>query len=173
MKDHWFLLWCLWGLVSLVKPTTVLATKFTRFCSVSIWLLFNSNDMQVYPPFQVIICFSLFASFVTSPHPPLVLQSLSESFFEKRAIPANHVTYVESQLPISMSENWRRPSWSPNPLHNPDTTVVLLNWARLPNVVLQASVYCGPLLRDVVERVFIWNNQPKVELSYETVSKIR
>ncbi|TFK41825.1 hypothetical protein BDQ12DRAFT_645075 [Crucibulum laeve] len=44
---------------------------------------------------------------------------------------------------------------------SPDTTVIILNWSRLPNVVQIASLLCQNLLNDVVDSVFIWNNSPK------------
>lgn len=48
-----------------------------------------------------------------------------------------------------------------------DTTVVLLNWSRLPNVKTLVSLLCGPSLDDIVAEVFVWNNNPNVTLSYE------
>ncbi|KZT72881.1 hypothetical protein DAEQUDRAFT_722509 [Daedalea quercina L-15889] len=48
----------------------------------------------------------------------------------------------------------------------PDTTAVLLNWARFPNVLLIASLLCGPWLEDTIAGVVVWNNSPRV-LTYE------
>jgi hypothetical protein len=47
----------------------------------------------------------------------------------------------------------------------PDVTVVLLNWSRLPNVILIASVLCMPELENLIARIFIWNNNPSYKLS--------
>ena len=53
-----------------------------------------------------------------------------------------------------------------NPLPNgPDTTVILLNWSRLPNVILITSVMCSPQLENLVSQVVIWNNNPSYEIS--------
>ncbi|KAI0937019.1 hypothetical protein AcV5_005015 [Taiwanofungus camphoratus] len=43
----------------------------------------------------------------------------------------------------------------------PDTTAVVLNWARFPNVLLITSLLCGPWLDDTISQVYIWNNSPK------------
>lgn len=42
-----------------------------------------------------------------------------------------------------------------------DTTAVVLNWSRFPNVRLIASLLCGSWLDGVIAEVFIWNNNPK------------
>jgi hypothetical protein len=41
----------------------------------------------------------------------------------------------------------------------PDTTVVILNWSRLPNVIHLARIMCSSL-QDTVMEVFVWNNNP-------------
>ena len=48
----------------------------------------------------------------------------------------------------------------------PDTTAVVLNWARFPNVLLITSMLCSPELEDIIAQVLIWNNYPR-PLSYE------
>lgn len=53
----------------------------------------------------------------------------------------------------------------------PDTTAVLLNWARFPNTLLITSLLCGPWLEDTIAEVVIWNNSPR-QLSYEQDLKI-
>ncbi|KAJ7781432.1 hypothetical protein B0H16DRAFT_1498400, partial [Mycena metata] len=50
----------------------------------------------------------------------------------------------------------------------PDVTAVLLNWARLPNVVEILSVLCG--VDDVIQEVVVWNNNPR-PLKYEDFAK--
>ena len=42
----------------------------------------------------------------------------------------------------------------------PDTTAVILNWSRFPNVLQISSVLCSPALDGVIAQVFIWNNHP-------------
>jgi hypothetical protein len=41
-----------------------------------------------------------------------------------------------------------------------DTTVVILNWSRFPNVINITSVLCHPELADIIAEIFIWNNSP-------------
>ncbi len=48
----------------------------------------------------------------------------------------------------------------------PNVTAVILNWSRFPNVVLIASLLCGPWLEGTISEVFIWNNSPR-KISYE------
>lgn len=62
---------------------------------------------------------------------------------------------------------------SPPPNHEPDTTIILLNWSRLSNVVLQVSVYCSAQLADVVKHVLVWNNKPDLQLEHEKAGVIR
>lgn len=42
----------------------------------------------------------------------------------------------------------------------PDTTVIILNWSRFPNVKRIAALLCSPILDSVIAEVFIWNNSP-------------
>ena len=42
----------------------------------------------------------------------------------------------------------------------PDTTAIILNWSRFPNVKRIASLLCSPILDSVIAEVFIWNNSP-------------
>lgn len=48
----------------------------------------------------------------------------------------------------------------PNPL-TPDTTAIILNWSRLPNVIRIVSLICDNLLEDTIASVFIYNNSPQ------------
>ncbi|KAH8099831.1 hypothetical protein BXZ70DRAFT_1008810 [Cristinia sonorae] len=41
-----------------------------------------------------------------------------------------------------------------------DTTAVVLNWSRFPNVLLISTLLCGPWLDGVIKEVIIWNNSP-------------
>ncbi|KIJ28560.1 hypothetical protein M422DRAFT_54563 [Sphaerobolus stellatus SS14] len=89
-----------------------------------------------------------------------------EALFSRHA-PSDAITFVESVHTDDHSGEWSRAHWQiPSRTSNPDTTVVLLNWSRLSNVLLQAAAYCSPLLQDIVERVYIWNNRPNLTLSY-------
>lgn len=42
-----------------------------------------------------------------------------------------------------------------------DTTAVILNWSRLPNVRALAALLCDAALVDIIARVVIWNNSPR------------
>lgn len=95
--------------------------------------------------------------------------SLDELF--SRNASGTWLTYLESwQHSQYASEEWARDMSNADVSRKPDTAVVLLNWSRLSNVVLQTKAYCSPALSDVVERVFIWNNRPGLNLSFEEVS---
>ena len=48
----------------------------------------------------------------------------------------------------------------------PDTTAIVLNWSRLPNVQRIAATLCAPALAGIVAQVFIWNNSP-TRISYD------
>jgi len=50
----------------------------------------------------------------------------------------------------------------------PDTTVVLLSWSRLPNVILIAASLCRPELDGLVTKILIWNNNPAIQLTLHT-----
>lgn len=51
-------------------------------------------------------------------------------------------------------------SWTDASKEPPDTTAVVLNWSRFPNVQRIASLLCSPDLDHVIKEVFIWNNNP-------------
>ena len=57
-------------------------------------------------------------------------------------------------------------SSTPSRQSKPDTTAVVLNWSRLPNVIRIASLLCENTLDDVIASVVVWNNNPKA-LTYE------
>jgi hypothetical protein len=42
---------------------------------------------------------------------------------------------------------------------SPDTTAVILNWSRLPNVIQLVKIMCNSL-QDTLAQVFVWNNNP-------------
>ncbi|KIP04147.1 hypothetical protein PHLGIDRAFT_205414 [Phlebiopsis gigantea 11061_1 CR5-6] len=46
------------------------------------------------------------------------------------------------------------------PTARPDTTAVILNWSRFPNVLQISSLLCSPALDGIIAQVFIWNNNP-------------
>ena len=50
----------------------------------------------------------------------------------------------------------------------PDTTAVILNWSRLPNVVRIVDVLCDRLLENTFATVLVWNNSPQ-----ELTEKVR
>lgn len=43
----------------------------------------------------------------------------------------------------------------------PDTTAVILNWSRLPNVVQIVNVLCDSVLENTLATVLVWNNSPQ------------
>jgi hypothetical protein len=43
----------------------------------------------------------------------------------------------------------------------PDTTAVILNWARLPNVLSLVALLCDPSLEDIIAEIVVWNNSPE------------
>ena len=57
-------------------------------------------------------------------------------------------------------------SSTPSQRSKPDTTAVVLNWSRLPNVIRIASLLCENTLDDVIASVVVWNNNP-MALTYE------
>ena len=82
--------------------------------------------------------------------------SLEESYLSKLQ---EHGIHIESGQVIQNS--------SSVPLDNvsPDTTAIILNWSRLDNVKLIASLLCGPWLSDIILQVVIWSNNPKMYLT--------
>lgn len=60
-------------------------------------------------------------------------------------------------LPTSRSSY----STVPKGLSLPDTTAIVLNWSRLPNVIRIVSLLCGTWLDDTIAEVIVWNNNPK------------
>lgn len=46
------------------------------------------------------------------------------------------------------------------PTAQPDTTAIILNWSRFPNVLQISSLLCSPALDGIIAQVFIWNNSP-------------
>ncbi|KAI0094456.1 hypothetical protein BDY19DRAFT_912836 [Irpex rosettiformis] len=49
---------------------------------------------------------------------------------------------------------------------NPDTTAVILNWSRFPNVQRIAVLLCSSSLEKIILEVVVWNNSPQA-ISYE------
>ena len=56
---------------------------------------------------------------------------------------------------IGLLEDLNMTTWEP------DTTAVILNWSRFPNVLQISSVLCSQPLSGIIAEVFIWNNSPK------------
>lgn len=54
----------------------------------------------------------------------------------------------------------------------PDTTVVILNWSRLSNVILIASLLCGYWLEDIVAQIIVWNNNAETTLTHLVSNKM-
>jgi hypothetical protein len=66
---------------------------------------------------------------------------------------------------------FKAPPWSTNTPDRfqcgADVTAVLLNWARLPNVVQITTSLCGI---DVIEQILVWNNNYSRPLVYDVCS---
>ncbi|KAI0361054.1 hypothetical protein OH77DRAFT_1492195 [Trametes cingulata] len=82
------------------------------------------------------------------------------------------IDFVPRRLPVSYRADnaelqaFERISVAQNVTGQADTTAVILNWSRFPNVLLIASLLCGPWLDDTIAQVYIWNNHFK-RLTYE------
>lgn len=88
--------------------------------------------------------------------PALYLPVLKDIGFTPRLYPATYrLEPVDAQLRVRNAT-----------ANVPDTTAVILNWARFPNVLLIASLLCGPWLEDTIAGVVIWNNSPRM-LTFE------
>ncbi|KAI0639935.1 hypothetical protein C8Q77DRAFT_1045439 [Trametes polyzona] len=93
--------------------------------------------------------------------PPSLYQPLlADIDFVPRTLP---VTYLKDVPELG---SYERVSIVQNATNAPDTTAVLLNWSRFPNVLLITSLLCGPWLENTIAQVYIWNNSPR-KLSYE------
>ncbi|PCH34217.1 hypothetical protein WOLCODRAFT_135572 [Wolfiporia cocos MD-104 SS10] len=105
------------------------------------------------------ILFSLIANYFIGKNksdelpPSLYLPVLREIGFVPRTFP---VTYRADAADFSDYERVQDVI-----VNTPDTTAVLLNWARFPNVLLISSLFCGPWLDDTIAQVIIWNNSPR------------
>ncbi|KAJ7499099.1 hypothetical protein FB451DRAFT_1204271 [Mycena latifolia] len=53
---------------------------------------------------------------------------------------------------------YERPANSPLDSERPDVTAVLLNWARLANVVQIVTLLCGDVLENIIQEVVVFNN---------------
>jgi hypothetical protein len=49
----------------------------------------------------------------------------------------------------------------PSTVSTPDTTAIILNWSRLPNVVRIVNVLCDKSLENTIATVLVWNNSPR------------
>ncbi|KAH9837249.1 uncharacterized protein C8Q71DRAFT_757421 [Rhodofomes roseus] len=92
------------------------------------------------------------------PPPALYLPVLKDIGFTPRTYP---VTYRLDSVDFHSYERVLNVT-----TNVPDTTAVILNWARFPNVLLITSLLCGPWLQDTIAGVVIWNNSPRI-LTYE------
>ncbi|KAI0363627.1 hypothetical protein BV20DRAFT_1031042 [Pilatotrama ljubarskyi] len=82
------------------------------------------------------------------------------------------IDFIPRKLPVTYRaeatelQTYERVSVAQNVTRTADTTAVVLNWSRFPNVLLIASLLCGPWLDNTIAQVFIWNNHFK-RLTYE------
>ncbi|PIL31468.1 hypothetical protein GSI_06170 [Ganoderma sinense ZZ0214-1] len=92
----------------------------------------------------------------------LYLPLLADIDFVPRTLPATyrkHDSHFEAYDHVSLLPEVA-------PAATPDVTAVILNWSRFPNVILIASLLCGPWLEGTISEVFIWNNSPR-HITYE------
>jgi hypothetical protein len=70
-----------------------------------------------------------------------------------------------SSLPVSYLSGYdvtlQRLSIRPPTTPTPDTTAIILNWSRLPNVVRIVNVLCDKSLENTFTTVLVWNNSPQ------------
>lgn len=52
------------------------------------------------------------------------------------------------------------------PPRKSDSTAIVLNWSRFPNVRRIASLLCSFELADIFDTIMIWNNSP-IQISYQ------
>lgn len=110
-------------------------------------------------PILLSIVINYFASQRKPQSPPaLYLPVLKDIGFTPRTYPATYRSEVADAQSYERVQNLTS--------NVPDTTAILLNWARFPNVLLIASLLCGPWLEDTIAGVVIWNNSPRM-LTYE------
>ncbi|KAI9056995.1 hypothetical protein FKP32DRAFT_1661484 [Trametes sanguinea] len=82
------------------------------------------------------------------------------------------IDFVPRSLPVTFRanvtelESYERVSVVQDATDAPDTTAVIMNWSRFPNVMLITSLLCSPWLDNTIAQVFIWNNSPR-RLKYE------
>ncbi|OBZ79106.1 hypothetical protein A0H81_01521 [Grifola frondosa] len=92
--------------------------------------------------------------------PSLYLPMLTDIGFVPRSFPVTYRTDAPE------FEDYTRVATVQNLTASPDTTAVILNWSRFPNVLLITSLLCGSWLEDTIAEVFIWNNSPR-KLRYD------
>jgi hypothetical protein len=77
----------------------------------------------------------------------------------------NQKTHASEFTPPSYLSDYdvtlQRLSIRPPATPTPDTTAVILNWSRLPNVVRIANVLCDKSLENTIATVLVWNNSPQ------------
>lgn len=56
---------------------------------------------------------------------------------------------------------FERISFYPRSPQIADTTAVILNWSRLPNVVRIADQLCDQSLENTIATILVWNNSPR------------
>ncbi|KAI0828984.1 hypothetical protein BC628DRAFT_1315872 [Trametes gibbosa] len=122
--------------------------------------IFRALQTVAVPLILAVVARQLFPDKVEQTPPSLYLPLLADIGFVPRPLP---VTY---RTDISQLGSYQRVSVLQNATGSPDVTAVLLNWSRFPNVLLIASLLCGPWLDNTVAQVYIWNNHPRM-LSYE------
>jgi hypothetical protein len=66
---------------------------------------------------------------------------------------------------------FHRISFHPPRTQPADTTAIILNWSRLPNVVRIVDALCDQSLENTIVTILVWNNNPRA-LSQEVCTLI-
>ncbi|OCH89552.1 hypothetical protein OBBRIDRAFT_778345 [Obba rivulosa] len=113
------------------------------FASLFVRYLFPKHDVKARPPSRF--------------HP-----ILADIGFTPRSHPVTYRSFEEA----SDLRSYQRILNNTAVTRGADTTAIILNWSRFPNVLLITSLLCGPWLDGVISEVLIWNNSP-AKFSYE------
>jgi hypothetical protein len=79
-----------------------------------------------------------------------ILQFHQDRKSENKVLPASY----------AIANGQKRLTVTPQSEEGPDTTAILLNWSRLPNVVRLVDTLCDPVLDPTIAQIVVWNNSP-------------
>lgn len=128
------------------------ALAWLTFTALACFPMFTSRSTPIaILVFSIVLAFGI-KRYYGDQDPPMILES--------HLGPSTPIaSYVSSD---SSPCSWERiaPSRDLLSSRSPDTTAVILNWSRLPNVKRIASLLCGSYLDGTIATVYIWNNSP-------------